>query len=72
MSSSQQKWKISVFSALIFALCINAKTYKLTDNLLNKIIGEIIVNNCPTTTGLIVHTIIYTLLVRYSMDLNIV
>lgn len=28
-------------------------------------------NGCPTTRGLVLHTIVYILLVRGSMDLNL-
>lgn len=69
--SSSKKWQISIFSALIFLLVVSPYTYKLTDKLLGKLLGQIAdANGCPTTTGLILHTIFYILLVRGSMDMN--
>lgn len=53
-------------------LCVNPSTYKVTNKLFRNLIGELHVDGCPTIKGLLVHTIIYTLLVRISMDLNIV
>ena len=69
--SSYTKWQISIFSAVIFILVVNPYTYILTQKLLGGILGQIAEpNGCPTTRGLILHTIVYLLLVRGSMDLN--
>jgi hypothetical protein len=69
--SSSQKWQISLFSALIFLLVVNPYTYNLTNSLLGGIIGPIARNGCPTMVGLLLHTVVYILLVRYSMDLSL-
>lgn len=66
------KWQITIFSALIFLIVVNPYTYRLTQRLLGGFIGKIAESNgCPTTFGLFVHTIVYILLVRGSMDLNL-
>ena len=70
--SSYKKWQISIFSAFIFILVINPYTYIFTQKLLGGCFGKIAENNgCPTTLGLIIHTIVYILLVRGSMDLKL-
>lgn len=71
MSPSSEKWHISLFSAIIFVLVVNPYTYKLTQSLFSSILGTIAVNGCPTMMGLLLHTVVYVLLVRYSMDLNL-
>ena len=72
VDSSYMKWQISIFSAFIFILVINPYTYMLTQNLLGGILGKIAeTNGCPTMRGLILHTIVYILLVRGSMDLHL-
>lgn len=63
------KWQITVFSSLIFLLVVNS--YSLTHKLLAPMIGPILVKGVPTTIGLVLHTIIYILIVRYSMDLDL-
>lgn len=69
--SSSKKWQISIFSAIIFLIVVSPYTYQLTQKLLGGILGKIAEpNGCPTTTGLILHTIVYVLLVRGSMDLS--
>jgi len=72
MASSSMKWQITLFSALIFLIVVSPYTYRLTQRLLGGLIGKIAESNgCPTTLGLFVHTIVYILLVRGSMDLNL-
>lgn len=66
------KWKITIFSTFLFILVINPFTFNLTNYLFNNIIGPTKTNECPTNLGYIVHTILFTFIVRYSMDLDIV
>jgi hypothetical protein len=70
-SSSSTKWEITIFSAVIFLLVVNPYTYKLTNALFSGIIGPTARNGCPTSIGLFLHTIVYILLIRYSMDLKL-
>ncbi len=71
MASSSEKWHITLFSAFLFLLVVNPYTYKLTNTLFGKMLGPISTNGCPTIVGLLLHTVVYILLVRYSMDLNL-
>jgi hypothetical protein len=71
MPSSTEKWNISLFSVVIFILVANPYTFRLTNRLLGPILGKIAVDGCPTTLGLVLHSIVYLLVVRYSMDLNL-
>jgi hypothetical protein len=65
------KWQISFFSAFIFLLVVHPMTYKLTQKLFGGILGRISdPSGCPTNIGLALHTLVYILLVRGSMDLN--
>jgi hypothetical protein len=69
--SSYKKWQITFFSAFIFILVIHPYTYVLTQKLLGGLLGKIADSHgCPTTLGLFLHTIVYILLVRGSMNLN--
>jgi hypothetical protein len=70
--SSYKKWEISIFSALIFIIVIHPYTYILTQKILGGIVGKIADSSgCPTIIGLVIHTIVYVLLVRGSMDLKL-
>lgn len=71
-ASSSMKWKITFFSAFIFLIVVNPYTYQLTQRLLGTFVGRLADSNgCPTCLGLIIHTIVYILLVRGSMDLHL-
>ncbi len=70
--SSYMKWQISIFSAFIFILVIHPYTYLFTQNVFGGLLGKIAeTNGCPTTRGLLLHTLVYILLVRGSMDLRL-
>ncbi len=70
--TSYMKWQISIFSAFIFILVTIPCTYKLTQKIFGGFLGEIAdANGCPTTRGLALHTLVYILLVRGSMELNL-
>ena len=70
--SSYKKWQISIFSAFIFILVIHPYTYMFTQKLLGGFFGKIADSSgCPTFIGLSIHTIVYILLVRGSMDLKL-
>ena len=71
MASSSQKWHITLFSAFIFLLVVNPYTYKITNMIFSKLLGPIAINGCPTMVGLLLHTVVYILLVRGSMDINL-
>jgi len=66
------KWKITFFSAFIFLLVVHPMTYQLTQKLFGGILGRISdPSGCPTAIGLALHTLVYILLVRGSMDLKL-
>ena len=70
--SNYKKWQISVFSAVIFILVIHPYTYLLTQKVFGRFLGKIAdTAGCPTTRGLILHTLVYILLVRGSMDFRL-
>ena len=66
------KWQITFFSALIFLLVVHPMTYRVTQKLLGGVLGKISdPSGCPTTLGLALHTIVYILVVRGSMDIKL-
>lgn len=71
--TNAEKWKYTLLTTLIFILVVHPMTYKLVQKLLGNIIGKIadIKTGCPTMLGIFVHTVVFTLLLRYIMDLDI-
>ena len=69
MLDFDKKWRISIFSAFIFILVIHPNTYMLTQKVLGGLLGNIADKyGCPTSLGLILHTLVYILLIRGSME----
>lgn len=72
MLNLSREWNITLLAVVIFVVVSLPMTYNLVDGLLGGIVGPIAFGGCPTTTGLVLHTIVFALLTRYSMDLNLV
>jgi len=66
-----QKWKYTLITTVIFILIANPYTYMLVDKLLGSFIKIANIKGCPTTVGFVVHTIVFTLILRYIMELRI-
>lgn len=71
MADIKKKWKISIFSSFLFLFVTNKETYKLTNDVLKNSIGNTIYDDKITNIGYILHALIFLLLVRYSMDINL-
>jgi len=71
--TNSDKWRFTFYTVIIFLLVINPYTYILVNRILGKIIGKIAdpITGCPTTLGFIIHTIVFTLILRYIMDFDI-
>lgn len=70
--SSSKKWQISIFSAFIFILVVHPYTYMISEKVLGGVVGKIADRyGCPTTRGLLLHTLVYILLIRGSMELKL-
>jgi hypothetical protein len=71
-ASDSMKWQITLFSAFIFVIVILPCTYKITQSIFGGVLGKIAESNgCPTTRGLLLHTLVYILLVRGSMEMDL-
>ena len=69
---NKQKWFISLLSGIVFCLIASQKMYKFTGKILKNFTDEKVeINGKPTKFGLLVHTIVFILLTRFLMDLNL-
>lgn len=69
MPSNLDKWRFSLISTVIFLLVISPMTYKLTQSLFGSILGKIAdAQGNPTWRGIVLHAVVFTLIVRLSMD----
>jgi hypothetical protein len=69
--SYSDKWRFSIYSALVVLIVFNPWTYKLVNSLLSGLVGSIAKDGCPTPIGFAIHLVVFTLIVRYMMDLNL-
>lgn len=70
--ASYNKWKYTLYTTIILLLLFNPFTFKLVNSLLSNFVGKIAGNDgCPTLLGYAVHALVFTLIIRYMMDLNI-
>lgn len=71
--TDSDKWRFTLYTVIIFLIVANPYTYIIVNKLLGGIIGKIAdpISGCPTTLGFIVHTIVFTLILRHIMDFDI-
>lgn len=70
--SSAQKWKYTLITTVIFLVVVHPMTYKLVNSLVSKVLFKVASKSgCPTMAGLLLHAVVFTIALRYVMDLNI-
>jgi len=69
MPSSQDKWRFTLYTVIMVIALFNPYAFRVIDNLLGSIVKIADKNGCPTLAGFVVHLIIFTLVLRYSMDI---
>lgn len=70
--NTMDKWRYTLWTTLVFLIVVNPYTYKFTQKMLGGILGNIsTASGCPTTMGIGLHAIVFTLIVRYMMDFDI-
>ena len=66
--TSEGKWLISLMSGVIFILLASSFAFDLTQKLIGKPLGwKLVASGVPTITGLLLHGVIYTIVVRLMM-----
>ncbi len=69
--ASIDKWRYTYYTWYMFIFLNNPLTYNLLNNLFSKYLNlNTADGNCPKVIGLYVHTILFTIFLRYSMDLE--
>jgi hypothetical protein len=62
--TNYEKWLYTLYTTIVFVLVSNPFTYKLVNSILGNICDK---KGCPTPFGFIVHTIVFTLILRLIM-----
>ncbi len=67
MASTSVKIYATIMSIVVFIIVSLPFTYKLTNSLLGGIIGRLAdASGCPTTLGLLIHSVVFGLII-YSL-----
>jgi len=69
--TNYNKWKYTIYTSIILFIIFNPYSYKISNSIIGNIIGKTEIKGCPTILGLIIHIIIFTLVIRYIMELPI-
>lgn len=69
--TNEQKWIISLYSGILFALIASPWTFRLVNSLTANYFHVIDENGCPTIYGLILHTAVFIIIVRIIMQFKL-
>ena len=70
--SNMNKWKYTLLTTAIFFVVVNPMVYQFTNSVLQGVIGKLCTpGGCPTQLGLVVHGVVFTLLLRLSMETGV-
>jgi hypothetical protein len=71
-ATSNDKWRYTFYTTIILLILFNPWTYKLVNKLLSNFVGAIASKDgCPTLLGFGIHAVIFTIIIRLLMDMNI-
>jgi len=69
---SYDKWRFTLYTTFLLLILFNPWTYNLMNSLLSGLVGNIAAKDgCPTLLGFGIHAVVFTLILRYLMDLRI-
>lgn len=71
MSSNADKWRYTLYTTVVFLIVVNPVVYRFMNNMLNGVVSLSNMDGCPTKEGILLHTIIFTVVIRLMMELNI-
>ena len=68
---SEDKWKYSLYSAIVFLLISSPYTYMFMNSIFGSFVSISSSSGCPTMVGLLLHAIVFMLIIRGMMELDI-
>ncbi len=71
MSTNWDKWRYTLYTTVVFLIVVNPMVYKFVNSLLNNIVVISNIDGCPTTEGMLIHALVFTVILRLMMELNI-
>jgi len=71
MSTNWDKWRYTLYTTVVFLIVVNPVVYKFVNSLLNNIVVISNSDGCPTQEGMLIHALVFTVILRLMMELNI-
>ena len=65
------KWRYTLYTTIFALILFNKYIYKFMDSLVGKYVKIASANGNPTLTGFFIHLLVFTLILRFSMDFDI-
>ena len=70
--TSFDKWRFTLYTTILLLILFNPWMYVLVNKLIGSLIGSIAnKEGCPTMLGFVVHAVVFTILLRGMMNMNI-
>ena len=70
MPSNSDKWRFTLYTVVMVLALFNPYAYKVVNSIVGSVIKISENNGCPTLAGFLVHVFVFTLVLRYSMDIQ--
>jgi hypothetical protein len=70
MPTNSDKWRFTLYTVIMVIVLFNKYAFKTMDSLIGIVVPTTDKNGCPTSVGFIIHLMIFTVVLRYSMDLE--
>lgn len=70
MPSNSDKWRFTLYTVVMVLALFNPYAYKVVNSIVGSVVKISDKNGCPTLAGFLVHVLVFTLVLRYSMDLG--
>ena len=67
---SSDKWRFTLYTVVMLVVLFNHYAFLFVNSLLGSILPISDKKGCPTLAGFILHVIVFTLVLRFSMDLG--
>ena len=69
--TNMDKWRYTLITSILFFIVVNPYTYKVVHFLLKGFFKIADKSGCPTFAGVLVHTVVFTILLRGLMEMKL-
>ena len=67
---NERKWKYTLMTTVLFLVIVHPMTYRLTHSIFKGLFRVASKAGCPTTAGYLLHAVVFTLLLRWMMEME--